>query len=259
MIRPLIIADETNALEFLSKDTVKVDLNFLLKGNLGAVMNSLNQLYDIVYVDNNNGFDDIFRNARLFEEALARINAKRDPLHDKSYVVGLGMGGLVARYALRDMEIKGLNHDVCKFISLNAPHKGVNIPIGLQALIRYIQNIRIAKIFIKEIVRKADSIANVLDSKLIKQMLIYTIDKEYEYSNEHAAFMQEYERIGMPMQCENVAISNGSRRGDYLEIPGSLLFQKSDSWFGFKSDIYLLKQKQEFQFFSGSIKAFLIK
>jgi triacylglycerol esterase/lipase EstA (alpha/beta hydrolase family) len=88
-------------------------------------------------------FDDIFHNAQLFEEAMERINGMRNSIHDKNYVIGIGMGGLVARYALKNMEQQGKVHDVCKYISINTPHKGANIPIGLQALVRYIQNLKI--------------------------------------------------------------------------------------------------------------------
>lgn len=253
LIRPLIIADESDVLD-LFLNGIKADLNYLFKGEFGKVMKEVNQLYDIVYVDNNDSFDDIFRNARLFEEAMIRINAKRENLHDRNYVVGLGMGGLVARYALRDMEKKGLNHDVCKFISLNSPHKGANIPVGLQALLRYLENIKMFKRRVADILEKTKAIRELLEKKAMKQMLVYKVDNNYDYLDEHAAFIQRYESMGMPVLCENIAISNGGYDGKSLESAGSLLLKMAGEIDNFESEVHFLNQKQETELFSGAIK-----
>lgn len=257
LFRPLIIADESDILKFFFDK--KMDLEFLLKdASTHNIMESINKLYDIVYIDNNDSFDDIFHNAQLFEEAMERINGMRNSIHDKNYVIGIGMGGLVARYALKNMEQQGKVHDVCKYISINTPHKGANIPIGLQALVRYIQNLKIAKTFIKDIVKKVNVISDLLGEKAIKQMLVYSINKNYNYLNDHAVFMQKYEAMGIPIQCENIAISNGNYMGINLVTAGSLLFKLSNypsRIFGFKSEIHFLKQKEKIQFYSAAIKA----
>ena len=257
LFRPLIIADESDILKFFFDK--KMDLEFLLKdASTHNIMESINKLYDIVYIDNNDSFDDIFHNAQLFEEAMERINGMRNSIHDKNYVIGIGMGGLVARYALKNMEQQGKVHDVCKYISINTPHKGANIPIGLQALVRYIQNLKIAKTFIKDIVKKVNVISDLLGEKAIKQMLVYSINKNYNYLNDHAVFMQKYEAMGIPIQCENIAISNGNYMGINLVTAGSLLFKLSNypsRIFGFKSEIYFIKQKEKIQFYSAAIKA----
>ncbi len=91
--------------------------------------------YDIVYVDNNNGIEDIRRNAALFTEALELANspAYRHADAASNVVMGISMGGLVARYALRKMEMEGKDHKTWKYISMDSPHKGANVPVGLQA------------------------------------------------------------------------------------------------------------------------------
>jgi len=96
--------------------------------------------YDIVYVDYNNGVDDIRRNAKLFQEAIEWVNAHKD-IDEPNVVMGISSGGLVARYALRKMEIEGKNHQTCKYISIDSPHKGANVPVGVQALVRHIENL----------------------------------------------------------------------------------------------------------------------
>ncbi len=46
------------------------------------------------------------------------------------------MGALVARYALKDMENKGTNHQTNMFISWDGPHQGANVPLAYQYLSR---------------------------------------------------------------------------------------------------------------------------
>lgn len=221
LIRPLIIADESDIYKFI--EDKEINLEYLL--NNFSEIEDINKVYDIVYIDNNKGFDDIFRNAQLFQDAMERINNMKGSIHDKNYVIGLGMGGLVASYALRDMENQGKNHDVYKFFTINTPHKGFNMPIGLQALIRHIHDIKIAKFFIKDISEEAKNLCNLLDQTAMKQMLIYSIDKNFNYQNNHPVFMQKYEGMGMPLTCKTVAISNGSYWGKNLFQPGERFFE----------------------------------
>ena len=52
-------------------------------------------------------------------------------------VLGQSMGGVIARYALKDMENKGLPHDPRTYISHDAPHLGANVPLGYQFAARH--------------------------------------------------------------------------------------------------------------------------
>lgn len=257
LIRPLIIADESDILEFFGKN--KMNLQFLLTDvSTHEIMETVNKLYDIVYINNNKGFDDIFRNAQLFEDALERINNIRFNPHDQNCVIGLGMGGLVARYALRDMEQKGKDHDVYKFITINSPHKGINIPLGLQALIRHIQKMKLVKLFIKDISKEASKLCDLLDQTAIKQMLTYSIDKFFEYQNDHTTFMQKYEGIGMPTKCKNIAISNGSFENYSLFKPGDRFFEynKTLGSNNFLLKLILLgKTELKFNFWANALKS----
>lgn len=45
------------------------------------------------------------------------------------------MGGLVARWALRTMENRGLAHESHTYVSFDSPQKGANVPMGIQALV----------------------------------------------------------------------------------------------------------------------------
>ncbi|GAB3861244.1 hypothetical protein GCM10028822_40420 [Hymenobacter terrigena] len=98
--------------------------------------------YDIIYIDYNNGTDDIRRNAALFEEVMRWVNNQKvvDPAisaKQQNVVLGISMGGLVARYGLAEMEKRGNDPtDTRLLLTHDAPHRGANTPLGLQALTR---------------------------------------------------------------------------------------------------------------------------
>lgn len=95
--------------------------------------------YDIIYVNWNNGTDFIQRNAFVLEAVIAWVNANKTG-SNKNVVLGQSMGGLIARYALRDMENTGLNHDTSLYISHDAPHQGAHIPLGILNMARHVVN-----------------------------------------------------------------------------------------------------------------------
>ena len=68
--------------------------------------------FDIIYLDYNDGLDDIRRNAVLFQEVIDYVNRNKEGA-SPNVVMGISMGGLVARYALRKMELE--NSDVAVF------------------------------------------------------------------------------------------------------------------------------------------------
>ena len=89
------------------------------------------QGYDFVFVLFTKTTDWIENNAQVLEQVIQRVNATKTG-NNKSTVIGISMGGLVARWALKDMEDKGINHQVGNYISYDAPHQGANVPLGLQ-------------------------------------------------------------------------------------------------------------------------------
>ena len=247
LIRPLIIADEMD----FSPYGFGSDLN--LKSLLGQLPSEIFSLFDLVYVNNNNGLDDIFRNANLFQEALQEINSRRYTLHDQSYVVGLGMGGLVASYALSDMEQQGKAHDVQKLLTVNSPHRGLNLPLGLQALLQHLRNL---KFMGKQMSAEVKNLAKILDQKAMQQLLVYSIDEDFKFQNSYTGFMRRYIIKGIPTQCETVAISNGSAYGRLL-LPYSqeLLFKATRSRpIRVNLIARLLLQKEREEVYCGNIR-----
>jgi len=87
----------------------KIDVSFLdAQGNIVGNFKTklLDAGYDIVYIDNANGSDDIVRNARLFEDVVNWVNDTKSggrTTGEKNVVMGQSMGGLVSRYGLARM------------------------------------------------------------------------------------------------------------------------------------------------------------
>jgi hypothetical protein len=142
--------------------------------------------------------------------------------------MGISMGGLVARIALRKMELDGADHQTWKYISVDSPHKGANVPLGFQAAVRHIQNTNLQIFFINVLDYKnfddAKNAVNLLNSTAVKQMLIYTVNSGYNFDNSvHNNFQLQYDQLGFPQKCVNVAISNGSNTGNLIFPAGSNL------------------------------------
>jgi hypothetical protein len=70
--------------------------------------------YDLIFVNYCNGTDFIQRNAFLLERVIEIVNLRKttwNGVRQQNVIIGMSMGGLVTRYALRDMEINSQNHE----------------------------------------------------------------------------------------------------------------------------------------------------
>ena len=238
--KPLIVAEGFDLSNVISS-IPNVDIRRFI-GHIGSITystnkNLLNDIdlaeYDIVYLDYNDGVDDIWRNAQLFREVIEWVNReKEDSTIENNVVMGISMGGLVARIALRKMELDGINHRTWKYISVDSPHKGANVPLGVQSILSHIQNLRLkmafSTVFNYELFDRSGQIREIVDllnSPAVKQMLIYRIDKNYNFDNRvHNAFQAQYDQLGFPLRCQNIAISNGSNTGALIFPAGSQIF-----------------------------------
>ncbi len=92
--------------------------------------------YDIVFIDFRNGTDDIRRNAEVFKRVVRWVNSTKvnDPgtgRKRQNAVLGISMGGLVARYGLAQMVKSGENPDTYILATQDSPHRGANTPLGV--------------------------------------------------------------------------------------------------------------------------------
>lgn len=131
------------------------------------------------------------------------------------------MGGLISRYALRDMELRGETHKTRLFISHDSPHRGANVPLAIQAFYRHLMGTTIytpilnigLRIVFPELFRPL----KLLQEPAPRQMLRYQSSGVGRFTNflttsDYDVFMNEYHNMGYPVQngIRNVSSSNGS-------------------------------------------------
>jgi hypothetical protein len=192
-------------------------------GNLGSEIAN----YDIIYVNWDQGRDDLRRNALLLQDIIAWVNNTKTDPNVKNVVLGQSMGGVIARYALADMEDNpNLDHDISLYISHDAPHQGANIPIGIQYLARHL-----ADQFVSTPVGDLDlpaagggsvsinDIQNVFNSQGTRQLLANSINGNFSLDNTaFDNFQTDLQAKGYPQQTRNIAISNGSHCANLQEV-----------------------------------------
>lgn len=81
-------------------------------------------LFIIKFQENAESMDS---NAQILENIILEINAAKKG-NIPAVVIGYSMGGIIARKALKDMEVKKINHNTSLYISLDSPHLGANLP-----------------------------------------------------------------------------------------------------------------------------------
>jgi hypothetical protein len=205
--------------------------------------------YDIIYVDWAYSEDFIENNALLLEKIITTVNSMKTDINTPVVILGQSMGTLCARWALKDMENKGIAHHVRTFISWDGPQQGANVPIAYQYLSRQTRslynNSAIPAIFnlYNNIIRPiangfvstvnayqnltgntawdyvnttnlgdiANGALGLQDLPSPREMLINYLNLNLKIDNSlHTAWQQELDGMGYPSQCTNIAVSNGS-------------------------------------------------
>ena len=147
--------------------------------------------YDLVFVQYYNGADDIIRNADLLQSVISVINAQKPTGSFDNVIIGMSMGGLVSRYALADISKNGFrlnrsnkNSQTRLLITHDSPHRGANVPLGLQNFARrftsapgYVVGTVVEIITDKAIIQMLRQLGDILDAPAPNQMLLYTTDQ----------------------------------------------------------------------------------
>ena len=140
-------------------------------------------------------------------------------------IVGPSMGGQMSRYALAYMEKHNIPHNTRLWVSIDSPHLGANIPIGIQSMMNLLDAFGGS-------VAAADFYHNQLKStagnqQLIEQHLEYHLP---DYLNGGSPVYQQYysnltnnglpNSNGYPQNLRKIAIVNGSIVGNTNGIGG---------------------------------------
>ena len=172
--------------------------------------------YDLVYVDFIKNGDYIENNAKVLEAVINKVNEEKVGTNKLS-VIGFSMGGLIARWCLKDMEDRSVDHKVENYFSYDAPQQGANIPLGLQYLFKeYVHDLGYLRWFN---IGGFGDIANAYDSRAARQMLVTKANYDNSPFNWNpsletldplrAAFAERLKDKGYPQQTNNYGISFG--------------------------------------------------
>ena len=159
--------------------------------------------YDIVYVDFWDGAQDMHLNAEVLACVLERLQQEycTGPMH----VLGASMGGVLAKRALRLLEMKGSYLCISSLTAFDSPFLGANIPLSLQAFVSYYKGI---------LPGSKDALERQLNRPASKQLLA-----EHHLSNmgpheDRALWIREDSLFGgFPHKPWLFSISSGSYHG----------------------------------------------
>ncbi|MCB2378519.1 T9SS type A sorting domain-containing protein [Hymenobacter sp. BT635] len=165
------------------------------------------QGYDVVFLDFTDGADLIQNNAMVLVELLDYINNPNNRTADaqESVVMGASMGGQVARFALAWMEQQNICHNAKLYVSMDSPHRGANIPIGIQHMFDRLSDVWIGAGSARDVKEK-------LLRPAARQMLVYHFDDgaAMAYRNEWQAWQSSANSY--PSLMRRVAVANGSKQ-----------------------------------------------
>lgn len=175
------------------------------------------------------GADYIQRNAMILVELINQINAQKEG-NRQNVIIGPSMGGLISRYALKYMEMNGMDHDARLYLSFDSPHLGANVPIGVQHLFNYMAYGPVGDESVQVVVD------GMLRSPAAREMLIDHFEShlqagsEFEFDGSKLlpdgspgfrdVFQNELDAMGFPENTRNVAIINGAGDGTTNGTPG---------------------------------------
>ncbi|MBC6700475.1 esterase/lipase family protein [Hymenobacter puniceus] len=270
LVRPLIVAEgyDVSSVAPSVEDNYTVD-NFLTAITRGNIYNALQNAvapgfpaprgYDIVFIDYNNGTDDIRRNAALFREVVDWVNSNKaggTTSGQQNVVLGVSMGGLVARYGLAQMEKAqpGSTHTRL-LVTHDSPHRGANTPLGVQALTRQAAGTMLGMairtynsqglaIFIPAIrlFPQLEEGDNLLDAPATRQLLLVRATRSASFpgtsfGHEYNSFLDSDYRTtitppaGQSFPYQFIATSLGSECGQELFAPHTELLRVAGKGF----------------------------
>ena len=159
--------------------------------------------FDIVYVDFWDGAQDMNHNAEVLIEVIKKV--QQQMCGREMHVLGVSMGGIVAKRALRQMENRGISHCVVSLTSFDSPHQGANLSLGLQNTIKYFKGaFGVCDDLFHRIVRRTAT----------QQLLVNHESSNLREANARRLWLREDTLYGAyPSKPWLFAISNGSGEG----------------------------------------------
>jgi hypothetical protein len=205
--KPIIIAEGFDMGQNVNLDAIEANyrerLNqYLIEG------------YDLVLLDYNDGRAAIQDNAQVLKAAIELVNAQKTGIIE-SIVIGESMSGLVARWALREMENAGLPHHVRLMLCYDTPHQGANVPVGLTQLAYDAGPTLLTKVILKFFAKGWRNYYTALGTPAARQLLLHqtgspNIGKKHPDFDNFRSQLFALGNNGYPLDCRNIAVINGS-------------------------------------------------
>jgi hypothetical protein len=177
-----------------------------------------NSGYDIVFIRFYNPNIDINVNAMALQSAMLWLNSKSSTLSgDDPAILGASMGGLIARQMLELAgKAQGSAGGAVKaglFISFDAPNRGAEIPMSIQAMVRYIQSQNSSAQVLNSNIGSVAAGQMLLSQRMngITSYASHTIN-DYEASGTaHGNFMLDLNNPANVAAIKNVKSNNNTR------------------------------------------------
>lgn len=179
----------------------------------------LSNNYDVYYLDLESATLKIEANATLLEEALSKIEDDKANCSssEDNIIMGSSMGGLITRYCLRDMELRGVSHHTHTMICQDTPNLGANIPLSILYGVHALNKLygQVYGKFFDGFREPMHLLNSIVYSDAAKEMLINYIDENGNIDNSvYNDFMQRLHSMGYPVgdhgSMRSLAISNGN-------------------------------------------------
>ena len=213
--RPLLVINGFEAprlLDFFGTTFGKIlkEIEFFSPTGNRMIDDFLGSGYDIIFLDFRDETAAIEHNADVVKQAIRLINSMKVTGED-IYCIGISLGGVLGKMALRQMELDEEDHQTSHFVSVDSPLRGANVPKGFREMIKHIEGIKIGPLGVatwtvgSQVGILADAVAT-LESPAVRQLLVY-------HDPAYWTFFDSFKGLGALEHCEHLAISNGSQIG----------------------------------------------
>ncbi|GGI56755.1 T9SS type A sorting domain-containing protein [Winogradskyella haliclonae] len=238
--RPIFLIDGFDPGDTRNIDALYASLDYTGNPNFTNLGDELRaEGFDIVVVnfptymnsgaDVDGGADFIERNALTLVALIEDINTEKAMVSspEQNIIIGPSMGGLISRYALNYMEGNMLDADTSLWVSLDAPHLGANIPIGLQHQLNFLAfGLDVGGIVGNQNVTELQPLINdYLYSPAARQLLVDHIEPHlaingYDFTGSTLPIPDDYRvqfetninsfNSPYPQNTRNIAVTNGN-------------------------------------------------
>ncbi|WP_291044897.1 T9SS type A sorting domain-containing protein [Dyadobacter sp. 50-39] len=176
----------------------------------------LREGYDLVFIDYDDGRAAIENNAQVMKAVIQQINTIKQGNID-NIVLGVCMSGLVARYALRKMEVDGINHHVRLMICYDTPNQGANVPVGMTQLLWESSPTLLTQVILKFFAKTWRDYYYSMSTPAATQMMLHWggqltggVGSKSPAFDAFQANLNSLGNGGYPQNCRNIAITHGS-------------------------------------------------